>query len=166
MSAIGVSLSRTCYDPILKFGREALSEVERHEAGAAMEMCARSVILSAGLVSLMADDRYNCALAHAVCYGLQHFEHVERDDLHGDLVAYGALVQLMLDGQEEQARELRRFLVSLGTPVTLAQMNVPLERAALHDALVEATTGPDMEHIPYPITQDMVFDAMCRVEAL
>lgn len=62
----------------------------------------------------------------------------------------------MLDGQEEQARELRRFLVSLGTPVTLAQMNVPLERAVLHDALVEATTGPDMEHIPYPITQDMV----------
>ena len=166
MSAIGVSLSRTCYDPMLKFGRDALSEVERHEAGPAMEMCARSVILSAGLVSLMADDRYNCALAHAVCYGLQHFEHVERDDLHGDLVAYGALVQLMLDGQEEQARELRRFLVSLGTPVTLAQMNVPLERAALHDALVEATTGPDMEHIPYPITQDMVFDAMCRVEAL
>ena len=25
-------------------------------------------------------------------------------------------------------------------------------RAALHDALVEATTGPDMAHIPYPVT--------------
>ena len=131
-----------------------------------MEMCARSVILSAGLVSLMADDNYNCALAHAVCYGLQHFEHVERDDLHGDLVAYGALVQLMLDGQADKARELRAFLVSLGTPVTLAQMRVPLEKTALHDALIEATTGPDMAHIPYPITQDMVFEAMQRVEAL
>ena len=63
MSAIGVSLSSTCYDPIVKFGRQALTEVERHEAGPAMEMCARSVILSAGLVSLMADDNYNCALA-------------------------------------------------------------------------------------------------------
>ena len=141
MSAIGVSLSSTCYNPIVKFGRQALTEVERHEAGPAMEMCARSVILSAGLVSLMADDNYNCALAHAVCYGLQHFEHVERDDLHGDLVAYGALVQLMLDGQADKAREL-------------------------HDTLVEATTGPDMAHIPYPITQDMVFEAMQRVEAL
>ncbi len=40
-------------------------------------------------------------------------------------------------------------------------MNVPLDKAALHDALVEATTGPDMAHIPYPITQDMVFEAMC-----
>ena len=89
-----------------------------------------------------------------------------RDDLHGDLVAYGALVQLMLDGQADKARELRAFLVSLGTPVTLAEMNVPLDKAALHDALVEATTGPDMAHIPYPITQDMVFEAMQRVEAL
>ena len=60
----------------------------------------------------MADDNYNCALAHAVCYGLQHFEHVERDDLHGDLVAYGALVQLMLDGQADKARELTDDLLS------------------------------------------------------
>lgn len=166
MSLIGVSLSATCYDPILRFGRQALSEVERGEAGPAMELCARSVILSAGLVSLMANDDYNCALAHAVCYGLQHFEHVERDFLHGDLVAYGALVQLMLDGQQERARALRAFLVSIGTPVTLAQMRVPLERGALSEALLEATTGPDMAHIPYPITQDMVFSAMERVEQL
>ena len=67
---------------------------------------------------------------------------------------------------EQLCRELRAFLVSLGTPVTLAEMNVPLDKAALHDALVEATTGPDMAHIPYPITQDMVFEAMQRVEAL
>ena len=67
---------------------------------------------------------------------------------------------------EQLCRELRAFLVSLGTPVTLAEMNVPLDKATLHDALVEATTGPDMAHIPYPVTQDMVFDAMQRVETL
>ena len=82
------------------------------------------------------------------------------------MVAYGALVQLAVGGQLDKARELRAFLVSLGTPVTLAQMRVPLEKAALRDALIEATTGPDMAHIPYPVTQDMVFDAMRRVETL
>ncbi|MBQ9740078.1 MAG: hypothetical protein IJV91_03965, partial [Kiritimatiellae bacterium] len=78
--------------------------------------------------------------------------------------AYGALVQLMMDGREEKAQELRRFLIGLGVPVTLREMNVPLERNALSACLVEATTGPDMDHIPYPVTQDMVFDAMTRVE--
>ena len=166
MSAIGVALSSTCYDPILQYGRTALDEVLRHEAGPAMEICARSIIVSAGLVSLMANDDYNCALAHAVCYGLQLFAHVEENCLHGDLVAYGALVQLMLDGQTEKARELRTFLQSLGTPVTLQEMHVPLDRNALTNTLIEATTGPDMAHIPYPITPDMVFDAMTRVESL
>ncbi len=166
MSAIGLALSSTCYDPIVQLGRQALDEVERCEAGPAMEICARSIIVSAGLVSLMANDDYNCALAHAVCYGLQHFEHVERECLHGDLVAYGALVQLMLDGQEERTRALRAFLTSLGIPVTLAEMRVPLDRDALSACLIEATTGPDMAHIPYPISQDMVFDAMARVELM
>ena len=166
MSAIGVALSSTCYGPILQYGRKALDEVLRQEAGPAMEICARSIIVSAGLVSLMANDDYNCALAHAVCYGLQLFPHVEENCLHGDLVAYGALVQLMLDQQTEKARELRAFLMSIGTPVTLAEMNVPLDRKALAASLREAITGPDMAHIPYPITEDMVFDAMCRVETL
>lgn len=166
MSAIGIALSSTCYEPLMRYGRAALDEVRRHEAGTAMEICSRSIILSAGLVSLLANDDYNCALAHAVCYGLQLFPHVERDYLHGDLVAYGALVQLMLDGQPEKARELRSFLVSLGTPVTLAQMHIALDRKTLDASLIEATGGPDMAHIPYPITRDMVFDAMVRVENL
>ena len=94
------------------------------------------------------------------------FSLTEEGCLHGDLVAYGALVQLMLDGKPEQARELRAFLVSLGTPVTLSEMNVPLDREALTACLKEATTGPDMAHIPYPITESMVFDAMTLVESL
>lgn len=166
LSSIGLALSTTCYDPIIKYGRKALDEVERGEAGPAMEICARSIIVSAGLVSLMANDDYNCALAHATCYGLQLFPHVEHEFLHGDLVAYGALVQLVLDGQEKKACELRDFLVTLGTPVTLDQMRVPLDRKALESTLHEATTGPDMAHIPYAITPDMVFDAMQRVENL
>ena len=166
LSSIGLALSTTCYDPILSYGRAALDEVERGEAGPAMEICARSIIVSAGLVSLMAHENYNCALAHATCYGLQLFPHVEHEFLHGDLVAYGALVQLMLDGQTEKARELRAFLKTLGTPVTLCQMRVPLERKALEAMLREATTGPDMLHIPYAITPDMVFDAMQRIEIL
>lgn len=166
LSAMALALSSTCYDPIVAFGEAALREVEAHEAGPAMEICARSVILSAGLVSLLAVDDYNCALAHAVCYGLQTFERVEREFLHGDLVAYGALVQLTLDNQAERAAQLRRFLVALGVPVTLAQLGLPLDRALLDAALLEATTGPDMAHIPYPVTKDMVFDAMARVEAM
>ncbi len=166
MSAIGIALSSTCYEPILQYGKQALDEVLRDEAGPAMEICARSIIVSAGLVSLMAHDDYNRALAHAVCYGLQLFPHVEERCLHGDLVAYGALVQLVLDVRMDEAQRLRSFLQTLGTPVRLSEMNVPLDRDALDATLQEATTGPDVAHIPYSITPDAVFKAMARVETL
>ena len=50
--------------------------------------------------------------------------------------------------------------------MTLEQLGVSLDRQALAATLHEATTGPDMAHIPYVITPDMVFDAMSRVETL
>ena len=36
----------------------------------------------------------------------------------------------------------------------------------LRDVLRETVTGPDMEHIPYPVTEDMIFEAMREVEEL
>ena len=45
-------------------------------------------------------------------------------------------------------------------------MNIPLDKAYLKEMLTETVTGPDMEHIPYPVTEDMIFDAMVQVESL
>ena len=45
-------------------------------------------------------------------------------------------------------------------------MGVPVDREYLQAVLTETVTGPDMEHIPYPITEDMVFEAMVQVEML
>lgn len=45
-------------------------------------------------------------------------------------------------------------------------MEVPLDREALSDVLRETVTGPDMDHIPYPVTEDMIFEAMKVVEGL
>ena len=49
-------------------------------------------------------------------------------------------------------------------PVSLKEMEIPLERGALQDMLKESVGGPDMEHIPYPVTEDMVWEALCKVE--
>ena len=48
----------------------------------------------------------------------------------------------------------------------LTNLGAPLEREALTAVLKEIVTGPDMEHIPYEVTEDMVYDALCKVEEL
>jgi glycerol dehydrogenase len=86
--------------------------------------------------------------------------------LHGNVVAYGVLVQLLIDGDVDEARRLKAFMQELEIPTTLREMDVPVDRTVLQPVLTETVTGPDMEHIPYPITEDMVFEAMVQVEML
>ena len=111
-------------------------------------------------------DDYNCAIAHSVYYGLVLLPGFEEKYLHGDVVAYGVLVQLAVDKDWDRMREVKGFLKELGIPSTLREMEVPLDREYLRDVLRETVTGPDMEHIPYPVTEDMIFEAMRELEEL
>ena len=82
------------------------------------------------------------------------------------MVGYGVLVQLAVDHDMERLPEAKKFLKDLGIPSTLKEMEVPLDREYLKDVLRETVTGPDMEHIPYPVTEDMIYQAMEIVEGL
>ena len=135
-------------------------------ASFALQQAVLANIVSTGMVSLMVLDDYNCAIAHSVYYGLVLLPGFEEKYLHGDVVAYGVLVQLAVDHDMDRLPEAKKFLKDLGIPSTLREMEVPLDRAYLADVLKETVTGPDMEHIPYPVTEDMIYQAMEIVEGL
>ena len=165
-SALGREISNMCYWPLLEYGEQAKLDCKAHRVSTALEQAVLANIVSTGLVSLSVLDDYNCAVAHSVYYGLVLLPGFEEKWLHGNVVAYGVLVQLLIDGEEEEAKRLKSFLQKLDIPTTLGEMGVPVERGYLQAVLTETVTGPDMEHIPYPVTEDMVFDAMVRVETL
>lgn len=165
-SALGREISNMCYLPLLTYGEKAMKECRENRAGVALQQAVLANIVSTGLVSLMVLDEYNCAIAHSVYYGLVLLPGFEEENLHGDVVAYGVLVQLMVDGEKEQAKEMKAFLQKLGIRTTLAEMGAPIERDALKAVLKETVTGPDMEHIPYEVTEDMIYEAFVKVEKL
>lgn len=165
-SALGVTISNMCYEPLLEYGAQAMTDCENHQVSTALEQAVLANIVSTGLVSLMVLDDYNCAIAHSVYYGLVLLPGFEEKWLHGNVVSYGVLVQLAVDNDLEEARRLKAFLQSLKIPTTLAEMDVLVEREYLQPVLTETVTGPDMEHIPYPVTEEMVFEAMKVVEML
>lgn len=165
-SALGREISNLCYGPLLDHAVPALQDCRDKKPSYDLEQTVLAIIVSTGLVSLMVLDDYNCAIAHSVYYGLVLLPGFEKQYLHGDVVAYGVLVQLAVDGQKEELLKLRDFLTELGIRTSLGQMHVKLDREYLKDVLHETVTGPDMEHIPYPVTEDMIFRAMEEVEAL
>lgn len=165
-SALGREISNMCYAPLLEYGEQALKDCRSHEASVSLKQAVLANIVSTGLVSLMVLDEYNCAIAHSVYYALVLLPGFEEKYLHGNVVAYGVLVQLLVDHDKEEALKLKEFLQKLDIPTTLKEMEVPVDRGYLKDVLHETVTGPDMEHIPYEVTEDMIFVAMQEVENL
>lgn len=161
-SALGHEISRLCWYPLLKHGRQALYDCQNGQATDALEEAILAIIVSTGLVSLLVLDEYNGAIAHSVYYALCLLPGFEENNLHGDVVGYGVMVQQAIDG--ESFAGVRDFLLSLGIAVTLKDMGVSIERTGLEEVLKEVIAGPDMEHIPYPVTKDMVYEAMVAVE--
>ena len=165
-SSLGREISNLCYGPLLEHGAQALKDCKEHKDSFALQQAVLANIVSTGMVSLMVLDDYNCAIAHSVYYGLVLLPGFEEKYLHGDVVAYGVLVQLAVDHDMDRLPEAKKFLKDLGIPSTLREMEVPLDRAYLADVLKETVTGPDMEHIPYPVTENMIYQAMEIVEGL
>lgn len=165
-SALGREISNMCYEPLLEYGVQAMADCEEHLVTPALEQAVLANIVSTGLVSLMVLDDYNCAIAHSLYYGLVLLPGFEERWLHGNVVAYGVLVQLAVDGDLEEAKRLKAFLGRLKIPATLKEMDVPVERDYLRAVLTETVNGPDMDHIPYPVNEDMVFAAIELVETL
>ena len=162
-SSLGVTISRLCYEPILEKGEKAYNDVKNHQVTSEVEDVIKSIIIATGSVSVSVNPDYNSALAHALYYGLTVREWMERKHLHGEIVSYGTLVQLLLDKQYNELRRVYDFNKKVRLPVCLADLD--LEKDDPLDDVLDATiVNPELDHIPYPITKQMVRDAILELE--
>ena len=164
-SGMAVNLSRMCKDPLLQVGVQALQDCEAGVPSDALQQAVLANVVTTGYVSCLVAEDYNGAVAHSLFYGLTILPDFEKNYLHGDVVAYGILVQLALDKNESELLLLRDFLVAVGIPTCLADIGAPYEKTVLAPVLAEALAMPDMQHLPYAVTQEMLWQAIGTVEA-
>ena len=165
-SGMAVNLSRMCKDPLLQYGVQALCDCESDAATYALQQAVLANVVTTGYVSCLVAEEYNGAVAHSLFYGLTILPGFEKNYLHGDVVAYGILVQLALDQNESELLQLRDFLALAGIPTCLADIGTTYDKAVLAPVLAEALTMPDMRHLPYTVTEQMLWQAMGAVETL
>ena len=162
-SALGRTISVLCYDPILEKGEKAYDDVKNHVVSGEVEDVIKSIIIATGAVSLSVNPEYNSALAHALYYGLTVREWMEQKHLHGEIVSYGTLAQLLIDGQMEELRKVYDFNKAVKLPVCLKDLD--LDRDDPMDDILDATIiNPELNHIPYPITKEMVRETILKLE--
>ena len=158
-----LQVSNMCFDSILKHGIKAYKDAKNNEVTNDLEITIQNILISTGIVSLLIDAKYNSALAHSLFYGFTSRKVVEENHLHGEVVAYGVLVQLMLDSQMEKLALAYNFYKLLKLPTCLKDLDIDIYDD-LNDVIELTLKNKELEHIPYPITHTMIKNAINDLE--
>ena len=166
--ALGVSVSRSCLEPLLQYGEKAFRDHREKKVTEELTQVILTIIVTTAIASiLLTADRiidYNTGLAHAVFYAMTAFPelHMERDHLHGEVVGFGVLILLLVDGQAEMLKKMLAFNRSVGLPTRIEDIGITMED--LIKVLPKVLSMPDIAHNPYPITLDLLSGAFRRLQ--
>lgn len=163
---MALAISRMCNEPLMRDARTALDACRNNISCDELENIIRIIIVSTGMVSMLINEKFNGAAAHALFYGLTALDGFEENFLHGDVVGYATIVQLILDNQIDEAVKVKKFLTGIGIETTLKERGIIPDRTEFEKVLDGALNDPDMEVIPYEITKEMIFDAILKTEIL
>jgi glycerol dehydrogenase len=159
-----LTLAELCYRTLLEDGAEALRAVQTQVVTPALERLVEANTLLSGL----GFESSGLAAAHAVHNGLTAAP-ATHDYFHGEKVAYGLLVQLVLEGQPRSLMEqVLHFATQVGLPITLAEIGLAeLPRELLQQVATRATAkGETIHNEPFEVDADMVADAIRAADAL
>lgn len=164
-----VALARFVYELLLKEGRIAAESIQKGLVSSELEDVIDVIILVSGSISNYGGDDCRTAAAHAVYSGLTIFPEI-REVYHGEIVAFGILTQLAIEGRtDEEINELISYYKQVNLPSTLGEMRIDSSHISdeqwksLGALTVEIE---DMANMPFEVTPEMVIDGIHRADQL
>ena len=129
-------LAERCYETILEFGLPAIEQIRAHaKPDESVERATEASVLLSGL----GFESGGLSLSHALTRGFTAHAGMSKF-LHGELVAFGSIVQTIAEDQSAAAVAAHaKFCRALGLPVTLAQLGAANASEAEILAMAEST---------------------------
>lgn len=160
---IGGIVANGCFDVLTRQSVEAVKAVENGELNSAVEVVVEAVVLMSGI----GYENGGLSIAHCMTRGLMAGRGT-RSALHGYHVAYGLLVQLVLESHRaEIVVEVADLLRALGLPRSLADMGMHGATSEEIRALaVAALTAPHVQNTAAIVTEKTLVDAIDQVESM
>ena len=159
-----LSLARLCYDTLMAYGISAKIAADVDALTPAVERVIEANILLSGI----GFESAGLAAAHGIHEGLHALEGAE-DKLHGELVAFGTLSQLVLENYPtEEIDRVLNFLNGVGLPVTLKQLGVKntSPEAVMKAAEVACMEGLTTHNSYVEINPEQILGAILGADAL
>ena len=158
----GRAVAHAAYRMLREHAIAGLADAERQQVSEDLEATIEACVL----LSAMGFENGGLSIAHSITRGLMTLRGA-RERLHGEHVAYGALVQLATEGREAMLADLAAFLEAVGLPTSLVAMGVddPTDEEIGHVAAA-TMTSPHMRAFARPVAIADIAVAVRQVEAL
>ncbi|MCG5235095.1 glycerol dehydrogenase [Xanthobacter oligotrophicus] len=155
-------LARGCYDVLRRHAPAALAAVDRKEADDALDLVVEATVLMSGL----SFESGGLSIAHSMTRGLSAVPKYARA-LHGLEVAYGVLVQLVLEGRDANFfADLLGFYNATGLPTSLTALAGAAPTPEEADTIARLTlSAPHARHFPRVLEEAEVVRAILAIEA-
>lgn len=159
-----MALAKLCYETLLADGVQASLAAKNHVCTKAVE----NIIETNTYLSGIGFESGGLAGAHAVHNGLTAIE-ATHSLYHGEKVAFGTLVQLVLENApKSEIEEVITLCQAVGLPTTLEDLNIKeikqneIMEVAKLVCLPEDTIG----NMPFQVTEDDVYAAILGADQL
>jgi len=158
-SSTSLALAKLCYKTLIRDGLKAKKSAEDHILSRELE----NIIEANVYLSGVGFESNGLACAHSV-YNAFTILPPCHHRYHGELVAFGTLVQMVLE--QRTTDEVLRFCTGVGLPVTFAGISTrELTRDELMSVAQTACSPANfMAGEPFPVSPEMVFDAMVAAD--
>ena len=115
-TALGVSISVMCQKPLLEYGAKAYEDHKKGLCTYEVEQVILAIVVTTGIASIFLTKDYtpdyNSGLAHAIFYALTSYPVIEKNHLHGEIVGFGVLLALLVDGQDEEFEKIKNYIIN------------------------------------------------------
>ncbi|WP_273851305.1 iron-containing alcohol dehydrogenase family protein [Guptibacillus spartinae] len=166
---LAYEVAKSCRDVLVKDGDQAVQDQQKGHLSDSFIRVVETNLLSGGMVGGLGDGYGRIAGAHSIHNGLTHVAQTH-SFLHGEKVAYGILVQLVLEGEWEEVRGLFSFYEQIGLPLSLESLGIQSASVeGVGDVIAEfATKEGESIHFPAEsaVSKTDVIEAIRGLEAL
>lgn len=154
---VGMAASRECYEILMEDGIAALEAVKAHAVTEAVENVIEANILLSGLGFING----GLAGSHGFHNGFSNIPGSRRS-LHGEIVAFGLVCQLVLENApKETIDSILHFLSRADLPVTIEQIGIECTPENL-EIIVEHTLCKNalIHHEPFAVSKELLKGAI------
>jgi glycerol dehydrogenase len=160
-----MTLSTQVKETILRMGLKAKQDVESRRNSPELERIAENNILLTAIIGGFGGSKFRIAVAHALLYGLTVLPQVHQN-LHGEMVSFGVVVQLCLEKNEKELKTILPFFSQLGLPLTLKELGISNVEDPLFWEGLKRTCAPgsSVHNMPFPVDEKMLYQAMLEAD--